>query len=50
MKSDGRSPERIQRAIEESRKAFNDIEYLVIVISDYSVSESVKEIINRAKL
>lgn len=50
MTSDDRSPDRIQKAITESRKAFDDITYPKIDISDFSAYESALEIINKVKL
>lgn len=50
MDMDNRSPERKQRAIEESRKAFDDIPYPQIDITDYSASEAAEDIIKKAGL
>jgi hypothetical protein len=50
MDMDNRSTERKQRAIEESRKAFDDIPYPQIDITDFSVSESAENIIKKAGL
>ena len=47
---DNRSPERKQRAIKESRKAFDDIPYPEIDITDFSASEAAENIINKAGL
>ena len=48
MDMDNRSPERKQRAIEESRKAFDDIPYPQIDISDFSAYEAAENIIKKA--
>lgn len=50
MHADNRSHERIQRAINESRKSFNDVTYPKIDITNFSVSEAAKNIIAEAKL
>ncbi|HCM12328.1 MAG TPA: hypothetical protein DHW85_04020, partial [Lachnospiraceae bacterium] len=50
MDMDNRSPERKQRAIKESRKAFDDIPYPEIDITDFSASEAAENIINKAGL
>lgn len=50
MDIDNRSTERKQRAIEESRKAFDDIPYPQIDITDFSVSEAAESIIEKAGL
>lgn len=50
MDMDNRSLERKQRAIEESRKAFDDIIYPSIDITDFSVSKAAEEIIKEAGL
>jgi len=50
MNMDNRSLERKQRAIEESRKAFDDISYPQIDITDFSISEAAENIIKKAGL
>ena len=50
MDIDNRSTERKQRAIEESRKAFDDIPYPQIDITDFTVSEVAENIIKKAGL
>ena len=50
MNTDNRSIDRIERTLNESRKAFNDITYPKIDISDFSVSEAAQNIIIRAGL
>lgn len=50
MNMDNRNPERKQRAIEESRKAFDDVPYPQIDITDFSVSEAAENIIKKAGL
>lgn len=45
-----RSTERKQRAIEESRKTFDDIPYPQIDITDFTVSEAAENIIKKAGL
>jgi len=50
MDMDNRSTERKRRAIEESRKAFDDITYPKIDITDLSVSEAAENIIKKAGL
>ena len=50
MDMDNRSSERKQRAIEESRKAFDDVPYPSIDITDYSASEAAENIIKKAGL
>jgi hypothetical protein len=50
MDIDNRSSEWKQRAIEESRKAFDDITYPQIDITDLSASETAENIIKRAGL
>jgi hypothetical protein len=50
MDMDNRSTERKQRAIEKSRKAFDDIPYPQIDIADFSVSEAAENIIKKAGL
>jgi len=50
MEADNRSPDRIRRAIEESRKAFNDIPYPRIDITNLSISEAAERIIQKAGL
>lgn len=50
MNTDNRSIDRIERTLNESRKAFNDITYPKIDISDFSVSEAARNIIIRAGL
>ena len=50
INTDNRSIDRIERTLNESRKAFNDITYPKIDISDFSVSEAARNIIIRAGL
>ncbi len=50
MNMDNRSLERKQRAIEESRKAFGDLTYPQIDITDFSASEAAENIIKEAGL
>ena len=50
MLIDRRDSERIQRTINESRKAFDDVDYPKIDLSDLSVSEAAKTILARAGL
>ncbi|MDD4296704.1 MAG: ATP-binding protein [Ruminiclostridium sp.] len=50
MDIDNRSTERKQRAIEESRKAFDNIPYPQIEITDFTVSEAAENIIEKARL
>lgn len=50
MIADKRSAERIERAIHESRKAFEDVSYQRIDITGMSVSEAAGRIISEAKL
>jgi len=47
---DNRSLERKQRTIEESRKAFDDITYPLIDITDFSASKAAENIIKEAGL
>ena len=47
MDVDNRSTERKQRAFEESRKAFIDIPYPQIDITDFSASKAAEYIINK---
>lgn len=47
---DNRSPQRKQRAIEESREAFHDIPYSKIDITDFSAVEAAEDIIKKAGL
>lgn len=48
MNIDNRSDDRIQRTLNESRKAFDDIIYPKLDITNLSVSEAAKTIINRS--
>ncbi len=48
MDMDNRSSERKRRAIEESRKAFDDIPYPSIDITNFSASEAAENIIKKA--
>jgi len=50
MNMDNRSSERKQRAIGESRKAFDDVSYPSIDITDFSASEAAENIIKKAGL
>jgi Cdc6-like AAA superfamily ATPase len=50
MKFDNRSDVRIQRTLNESRKAFDDVNYPKLDITNLSVSEATKIIITKAKL
>lgn len=50
MKADGRDADRIERALETSRKAHQNIEYLQIDITELSVDEATELIISRAGL
>lgn len=50
MKCDGRDDERIKRAVEVSRKAFGDVRYPQIDITNLSVDEAVSCIIKKANL
>jgi hypothetical protein len=50
MNMDNRSLERKQRTIEESRKAFDDITYPLIDITDFSASKAAENIIKEAGL
>ena len=50
MNIDNRNDERIQRALNESRKAFDDVNYPKIDITDLSVCEAAKIIITKARL
>ncbi len=50
MNMDNRSLERKQRAIEESRKAFGDLTYPQIEITDFTASEAAENIIKGAGL
>lgn len=47
MNTDNRSTDRIQRALNESRKAYNDVTYPKLDITNMSVSEAVKKIIGQ---
>jgi thymidylate kinase len=47
MNNDKRSPDRIKRTIDESRKAYNEIAYSKIDITHLSVIEAAKEIISK---
>lgn len=50
MNTDKRSAERIERAINESRKAFEDISYQIIDITEISAIQAAGIIISEAKL
>lgn len=50
MNRDNRSTERIQRALNQSRKSFDDIAYPKIDITNFSVFEAAKNIIIKAGL
>lgn len=50
MKADNRSDDRIQRTLYESRKAFDDVNYPKIDITNLSVLEAAKTIITKARL
>lgn len=50
MNFDNRSANRIQRALNESRKAFDDVTYPKLDITNMSVSEATKAIIIKTKL
>jgi ABC-type cobalamin/Fe3+-siderophores transport system ATPase subunit len=50
MNIDNRSSNRIQRALNESRKAFDDVIYPKLDITNMSVSEATKAIIIKMKL
>jgi len=50
MKFDNRSDDRIQRTLNESRKAFDDLNYLKLDITNLSVPEAAKTIITKARL
>jgi len=50
MKVDNRSANSIQRALNESRKAFDDVTYPKLDISNLPVSEAAKTIITKARL
>lgn len=50
MDMDNRSAERKHRAIEESRKAFDDVPYPSIDITDFSASEAAESIITKSGL
>ena len=47
MNTDSRSKDRIQRALNESRKAYNDVTYPKLDITNMSVSEATKKIIEQ---
>ena len=50
MNIDNRSAERIQRTLNESRKAYNDVNYPKLDITNFSISEAAKTIITKARL
>jgi Cdc6-like AAA superfamily ATPase len=50
MNVDNRSADRIQRTLNESRKAFEDVTYPKLDITNLSVSEAAKTIITKARL
>jgi regulator of PEP synthase PpsR (kinase-PPPase family) len=50
MNGDNRSTERIQRTLKESRKAFDDVTYPKVDITNSSASEAAKTIISKAGL
>ncbi|NLC45325.1 MAG: hypothetical protein GX783_13725 [Clostridiales bacterium] len=50
MNADNRSDDRIQRALTESRKAFDDVIYPKLDITSLSTSEAAETIINEAGL
>jgi ABC-type cobalamin/Fe3+-siderophores transport system ATPase subunit len=48
MNGDNRSTDRIQRTLKESRKAFDDVTYPKVDITNLSASEAAKTIISKA--
>lgn len=50
MNLNNRSPDRIQRTLNESRKAFDNIDYPKLDITNLSISEAAKTIITKARL
>ena len=50
MNLNNRSPDRIQRTLNESRKAFDNIDYPKLDITNFSISEAAKTIITKARL
>lgn len=50
MKVDNRSDDRIQRTLNESRKAFDDVNYHKLDITNLSVPEAAVTIIAKARL
>lgn len=50
MNVDNRSANRIQRTLNESRKAFDDVTYSKLDITNLTVSEAAKTIITKARL
>ncbi len=50
MNLNNRSPDRIQRTLNESRKAFDNIDYPKLDITNFSISEAAKTIIIKAGL
>lgn len=50
MNLDNRSADRIQRTLKESRKAFDNVDYPKLDITNFSISEAAKTIITKARL
>lgn len=45
MQQDGRAPERIRRGIEQSRKAFENVDYETLDVTDLTVAETADKIL-----
>lgn len=50
MNLNNRSADRIQRTLNESRKAFDNVDYPKLDITNFSISEAAKTIITKARL